>query len=257
MALPLVEGSLNFPSLAHRKAAYDLKLLKDLTQGDQTILWKVWTHVDLRQASTARPSTRKSNPNCHAPREKHLNLDPTLQRTYTKYGSLEPHVWHTVAAAWRARMNIQSCLPSPPAQSSAPAMYHHALSGTTLCGDLEARGITMVGELVCPTVSGCQAGRFVCKTPMEYNISENKSTNLYCVTPWEAPPRDQNTRLSLLNSLLLTDWHPQVDHQANSWPLGKLAVWQTQVDIRDCLRIHTGLRSILTLRSSTAGPRNS
>jgi len=91
MALPLAEGGLNFPSLVHRKAAYDLKFLGDLTQGDQSIPWKVWTHADLRRASTATQSTKPMNPRRYpTSRVWHRNLDPILQRAHTKYGDLEP-----------------------------------------------------------------------------------------------------------------------------------------------------------------------
>jgi len=67
LAPPLVEGGLNFPSLSYRKAAYDLKFLGDLIHGDQNTLWKVWTNADLRQASTARLSTKKPNANMQKP----------------------------------------------------------------------------------------------------------------------------------------------------------------------------------------------
>jgi len=61
LAPPLAEGSLNFPSLKHRKEAYDLKFLGNLTQGDQTIPWKMWTHANLQRASTTQPSTKQPN----------------------------------------------------------------------------------------------------------------------------------------------------------------------------------------------------
>ena len=102
MALPLAKGSLNFPSLIHRKAAYDLKFLGDLTQGDQTTLWKVWTYADLRWASTARPSTKPRNPNKHPPWDIHRTLDPLLQCAHTMYGTLEPRVRHAIMATRRA-----------------------------------------------------------------------------------------------------------------------------------------------------------
>ena len=257
MALPLAEGGLNFPSLIHRKAAYNLKFLGDLTQGDQTIPWKAWTHANLRQASTARPSTRTPNPSQHAPWDRHLNLDPILQHTYTKYHNLEPHVQHTIRAARQACVNVQSCAPSAQARSSALATYHHALSGSTLHSDLEARGITTVGKLVCPTVPRRQAAHFVCSMLVEYTTSKDKNTNPFCVVHWEAPAKDQAARERLLGSLLLTDWHPQLGLQVNNQPQGKLTTWQNQADIRDCICIHTGLPSILAPRSSTAGLSNS
>ena len=93
LAPPLAKGGLNFPSLIHRKAAYNLKFLGDLTQGDQSIPWKAWTYADLRHATTARPSTKPLNPNKLATsQDRHRNLDPLLQRAHTKYTALEPHV---------------------------------------------------------------------------------------------------------------------------------------------------------------------
>jgi len=190
IAPPLAKGGLNFPSLIHRKAAYDLKFLGDLTQGDQTTPWKIWTYTDLRRASTARPSTKPQNPNKHAPRDKHRNLDPLLQCAHTKYGALEPHIRHAVMAARRARLNIQSCAPSAQARSSAPATYHHALSRTSLHSELEARGITTVGKLVCPAVSRHRAARFICSTPAEYTQSEDENTDPFRFLPCTAPCTD-------------------------------------------------------------------
>jgi len=100
LAPPLAEGGLNFPSLKHRKEAYNLKFLGDLTQGDQSLPWRMWTHADLRHTSTVTQSTEPMNPN-HFPKSwaLHRNLDPILQRAHTKYGALEPRVRHAVTAA--------------------------------------------------------------------------------------------------------------------------------------------------------------
>ena len=212
LAPPLSEGGLNFPSLKHRKEAYDLKFLGDLTQGDQTVPWKTWTYTDLRQASTARPSTKWPNrmrtpANCDV----HRNLNPILQRTHTKYGDLEPRVRHAIMAARRARVNIKSCAPSARAQSSAPADYHHALSRTTVQSNLEVRGITTVGELVRPVLSGRRAAHFIHNEEIEYTPSEDENTDPFRTLPWDAPWLERLTRLKLLGNLLKTDWHPQLD----------------------------------------------
>ena len=120
-------------------------------------------------------------------------------------------------ATRQARVNIQSSAPSAQAQSSAPAAYHHALTGTSLRGELEARGITTVGKLVRPTVPGrVSHACFVCRTPVEYTQSEDENTDPFRALPWEAPPEDRAARLHLLDSLLLTDWHPQLNHKANN-----------------------------------------
>jgi len=212
MAPPLTKGGLNFPSLSNRKEAYDLKFLGDLTQGDQTIPWKSWTYANLRRASTARPSTKWLNPN-RVPhnRDVHRNLDPILQRAHTKYSDLEPRVWHAVNAARRARINIKLCALSARARLSAPADYHHALSRTMIQSNLEVRGITTAGELVRPIISGRKAARFIRNEVLDYTTSEDKNTDPFRLLPWDAPPLERTTRLNLLENLLKTDWHPQLD----------------------------------------------
>ena len=98
MAPPLLKGGLNLPSLSLRKKAYNLKFLGDLIHGDQTILWKVWTQADLHRASTARQSTMTSRNRPHN-RDKHINLDPLLQRSFIKCSALEPCVKHAIMVA--------------------------------------------------------------------------------------------------------------------------------------------------------------
>jgi len=261
MAPPLAEGGLNFPSLKHRKEAYDLKFLGDLTQGDQSLPWKAWTHADLRRASTAMQSTERMNPNRYPKsRALHRNLDPILQRAHTKYGDLEPRVRHAVMAARRARVNLQSCTPSAQAHSSTPAEYHHATTGLVASrnSNLSLRSITTVRQLVRPTLSGRRHGRLLkSHTPIEYTPSEEENTDPLCILPWEAPPEEQRAREWLLSILLLTDWHPQRDHRAANRPQGKIATWQDQADIRDCLRAYTDYRSNLAPQCARAGPRNS
>jgi len=178
MAPPLTKGGLNFPSLKHRKDTYDLKFLGDLTQGDQTTPWKTWTYADLRRASTARPSTKQPNPGRHPPnRDVHRNLDPLLQHAHTKYTNLEPRIQHAITATRRARVNIKSCMPSIRARSSAPADYHHALSNTTVRCNLEARGITTVGELVRPTIPRHKAAHLIHNEVAEYTPSKDENTD--------------------------------------------------------------------------------
>jgi len=261
LALPLAEGGLNFPSLIHRKEAYDLKFLGDLTQGDQSLPWKAWTHADLRRASTVTQSTEPMNPNRYPKsRALHRNLDPILQRAHTKYGDLEPRVLHAVTTARRARVNIQSCAPSAQARSSAPAEYHHATTGFVASrnSDLSLRSITTVGQLVRPTLTGRRHGRLLkSHTPVEYTPSEEENTNPLCILPWEAPPWEQAARERLLSTLLLTDWHPQHSHRAGNRPQGKVTTWQDQADIRDCLRAYTNYRSNLAPRYALIGPRGS
>jgi len=261
LAPPLAEGGLNFPSLKHRKEAYNLKFLGDLTQGDQSLPWKAWTHADLRCASTVTQSTEPMNPNRYPKsRALHRNLDPILQRAHTKYGSLEPRVRHTVMAARRARMNIQSCAPSAQARSSAPAEYHHATTGFVASrnSDLSLRSITTVGQLVRPTLTGRRHGRLLkSHTPVEYMPSKDENTDPFRILPWEAPPGEREARERLLSTLLLTDWHPQLDHKAGNCPQGKIAAWQNQADIKDCLHAYTNYQSNLTPRYARAGPRNS
>jgi len=261
MASPLAEGGLNFPSLVHWKAAYDLKFLGDLTQGDQSVPWKVWTHADLRQASTATQSTKPMNP-CRYPTSWawHRNLDPILQCAHTKYGDLEPRVQHAITAARRARMNIQSSAPSTQARSSALAKYHHATTGFAASwnSNLADRSITTVGQLVCLALTGRRHGRLLkSHSPVEYTPSEDENTDPFRILPWEAPPKEQGARERLLSVLLLTDWHPQLDHRAVNRPQGKIAAWQNQTDIRDCLCTYTNYRSNLAPRYGPAGHRNS
>jgi len=192
LAPPLAEGGLNFPSLVHQKEAYDLKFLGNLTQGDQSLPWKVWTHADLRRASTVTQSTKPMNPNRFSKsRALHRNLDPILQRAHTKYGNLEPRVLHAITAARQARVNLQSCAPSTQARSSAPAEYHHATTGFVASrnSDLSLRSITTVGQLVRPTLTGRRYGRLLkTHTPVEYTPSEDENTDPYHFLPWDAPP---------------------------------------------------------------------
>jgi len=143
-----------------------------------------------------RPSTHLHRPALHPaaepepapPQDKHLNLDPLLQCAHTKYSTLEPRVQHAIRTTRRSRLNILSSTLSARARASTLATYHHALAGTTLLGELEARGITTVGKLICPTVPGRRAGRFVCSTPVEYTPSKDENTNPFQILPWEAPP---------------------------------------------------------------------
>jgi len=72
-----------------------------------------------------------------------------------------------------------------------------------------------------------------------------------------SPPWEQATRERLLSILLLTDWHPQLDHKANNRPQGKIAAWQDQADVRDCICAYTNHRSNLAPRYGPIGPRNS
>jgi len=258
LAPPLAKGGLNFPSLKHRKEAYDLKFLGDLTQGDQSLPWKAWTHADLRRASTVTQSTKPMNPNRYPKSQAlHRNLDPILQRAHTKYGDLEPRVLHAITAARRARVNIQSCAPSAQARSSAPAEYHHATTGFAASrnSNLSLRSITTVGQLVRPTLTGRRYGRLLrSHTLVEYTPSEDENTDPYRILPWEAPPEEQRARERLLSILLLTDWHPQRGPRANNRPQGKIAAWQDQTDIRDCLRAYTNYQSNLAPRYARAGP---
>jgi len=221
-------------------------------------LWKTWTYANLWQASTARLSTKRLNPN-RIPnnRDVHRNLDPVLQRAHTKYGDLEPHVLHAITTARQARINIKSCALSAQARSSALADYHHALSRTTVRCNLEVRGITTVGELVHPVISGRKAACFIRNEELEYTPSKDENTDPFRLLPWDAPGLERVTRLGLLENLLKTNWHPQLDFRANNRPQGKIAAWQEQADIKDCLRAYTGHRSILTPQYGPAGPANS
>jgi len=114
-----------------------------------------------------------------------------------------------------------------------------------------------VGQLVHPIISGWKAAHFILNEEVEYTPSESKNTDPFRFLPWEAPYLERATRLHLLDSLLLTNWHPQLDFKANNQPQGKIAAWQDQADIKDCLRAYTGHRSILAPRYGPAGPRNS
>ena len=148
-------------------------------------------------------------------------------------------------------------MPSAQAWSSAPADYHHALTGFTVLSNLETRGITMVGKLVRPTITGRKVARLVHSPPVEYTPSKDENTDPYRFLPWEAPPVERAARERLLSVLLLTDWHPQLDHRANNRPQGKISAWQNQTNIKDCLRVHTNYRSNLVPWYGSAGPRNS
>jgi len=260
LAPPLAEGGLNFPSLIHRKEAYDLKFLGDLTQGDQSLPWKIWTHADLRRTSTVTQSTEPMNPN-RLPKSRalHRNLDPILQRAHTKYGDLEPRVLHAITAARKARVNLQSCAPSTRACSSAPAEYHHATTGFVASrnSDLSLRSITTVGQLVRPTLTGRHHGHLLkTHTPVEYTLSEDENTDPFRFLPWDAPPWERGARERLLSTLLLTDWHPQLNLRARNRPQGKIAAWQDQTDIKDCLRAYTNYRSNLSPRYALIGPQS-
>jgi len=92
---------------------------------------------------------------------------------------------------------------------------------------------------------------------VEYTPSEDENTDPYRILPWEAPPEEQGARERLLSVLLLTDWHPQLDLRADNRPQGKIAAWQDQADIKDCLQAYTNYRSNLTPRYTRAGPQNS
>jgi len=243
LAPPLAEGGLNFPSLAHRKSAYDLKFLGDLLHGNQSTLWKVWTYADLQRASMARPSTRKGN--THS-RNVHINLDPLTQCSHIKYSALEPRLRQAVMTARRSRMNIQSHLPSVPARKSAPAAYHHALSGVhSLDHDqLMSRGISNTSQLVRPTFPGSRSGRFMRKTPIFYPFPEELDV-MPSLRSWDAPHNAWVTRTRLLSTLSSTNWHPSAPIYCDNAPMGKLNIWQKQDSICDCHRIFTLYRSIL------------
>ena len=53
---PLMDGSLNCPSLITRKAAYDLKFLGDLVSSPQNVPWKVWATKDLTRSTQRSPN---------------------------------------------------------------------------------------------------------------------------------------------------------------------------------------------------------
>ena len=80
LSMPLSLGGLNCPSLHEHKLAYDAKFLGDLISGDQSILWKLWSHVDLQQAS--------GNMSC----QPGVILNPLLQHAHTTLSHLEPHL---------------------------------------------------------------------------------------------------------------------------------------------------------------------
>jgi len=157
-------------------------------------------------------------------------------------------------------VNTQSSGPSTQACSSAPAEYHHATTGFAASwnSNLADWSITTVGQLVRPTLTGRRHGHLLkSHSPVEYTPSEDENTDPFRILPWEAPPEEQGARERLLSVLLLTDWHPQLDHRAANRPQGKIAAWQNQTDIRDCLRTYTNYRSNLVPRYGPAGHRNS
>jgi len=151
-------------------------------------------------------------------------------------------------------VNIQSCAPSAQARSSAPAEYHHATTGFVASrnSNLSLRSITTVGQLVRPTLTGRRHGRLLkTHTPVEYTPSEDENTDPYRILPWE-----QGARGRLLSTLLLTDWHPQLNLRAKNRPQGKIAAWQEQTDIKDCLQAYTNYRSNLAPWYVQIGPRS-
>jgi len=246
---PLAEGGLNFPSLIIRKSTYDLKFIGDLISGPQDIMWKLWSYADLCHASTARPSTKKHNPNKFRNRDKHFNLDPLSQRAHIKYSSLEPRVRHAVMTARKARLNIQSHLPSVNAKSSAPAAYHHALSGlpTTDHNELMSRGISTTGKLVCPEVSSLWAGHFISKVPLVYSSDEEEDDPLH-ISAWPAPAFAKLARQKHLLALSKTNWHPLINALPTFRPQDNIKVLPCHLNFRECICVFTDYQSILAPR---------
>jgi len=112
---PLMEGSLNAPSLITRKYTADLKFLSDLVTGDQTEQWKQWTWMDLKMASS---SSQKGTYN---------GLNPLLQQAYTMPSLLQDRVSQAFQSARRFGLDPSCAAPSRAARLNAPLLGHPAL----------------------------------------------------------------------------------------------------------------------------------
>ena len=138
-------------------------------------------------------------------------------------------------------------------------MYHHALTSLRSTGqhELEPRGITSTELLVKPKFSGTRTSRFLSKIPLAYLPDDPGVTAPTHAGHWLAPRIATDTRVRLLSALLGTNWHPLVNLYAHNKPQGKIGAWQSQTDVKECIRIHTNYQSILSSRYGAASLCNS
>ena len=115
LSAPLKEGGLNSPSLVQRKQAYDLKFIGDLISGPQDTLWKEWTCLGLRRATTLQSKVHGT-----------IYFDPLIQIARTTASHLEPRLAQAIKTAWEFRYQVVCSMPSEAARLSAPAYRHPA-----------------------------------------------------------------------------------------------------------------------------------
>jgi len=115
MEAPLEEGGLNNPSLITRKYVVDLKFFSDLVTGDQTVLWKKWTWMDLKMASS---SSRTGT---------YGGLNPFLQWAYTMPTLLQDRVSQAFTTVRLFGLDMVSSAPSIAARRQAQLLNHPVL----------------------------------------------------------------------------------------------------------------------------------
>jgi len=115
----VVEGGLDCLSLlAQQRLVYDTKFFTDLISAPHDVPWKVWTLVDLSQASS-NVIDRQLEPS--------VPMSPLLQHTFMKLSSLEPRVRQGYLSLCHLGYNLSCCWPLVPAPYDMPALYHPAL----------------------------------------------------------------------------------------------------------------------------------
>ena len=140
LSAPLSLGGLNCPSLKEHKLAYNAKFLSDLISSLFDTSWKLWTMVDLSNASS-KPGKKPG-----------ININPLLQRSIVTLSDLEPRVRHAYVSCRTLRYDISCAFPSMVAQMDMPSTYHPAvpLCANQLSDDLVCRHVTTVSHLTWP-----------------------------------------------------------------------------------------------------------
>ena len=198
---PVALGSLNCPSLASRKVAYDLKFFADLISGPPSALWRVWTNYDLSlstSSSKASMSSGSSGPLTVASFVSPFGggapqpiLNPFLQDVHSRSSSMSDRLSQAFHSARIMGLDPRPPFPSLTSRLAYPILFHPAftpvvrtsakrtLGSRATCVKWEcfiSHSIVSVGHLLTPPV------------PLTCDYCLRKSKRLLSLlvgTPWD------------------------------------------------------------------------
>ena len=156
---PLVDGSLNCPSLITRKATYNLKFLGDLISSPSDVPWKVWTTKDLTRSTQhspneGTPSATARDWTAYGTSQLGYELHPFLQKGHTRDAGLSLCLCSAMHSTCLVGIDTCCAFPSPEAKFSYPILNHPGIP--LQCSRnyrklLSSKAISSIGDLVsCP-----------------------------------------------------------------------------------------------------------